>query len=488
MASANSKGEEVARKADTRYDLQKGYIPFVQARPNTKYVFVQWLDFLGLMRTRCLPVKEFDRLMKANDTIQISTGNLGTLQNDHMSPVSDPVGAICVEPDITLASLRPLQSLGPVQNTSTVMARFTNEDGKPLDLCPRSALQRVVAAFELDYHVEFLVGFEIEVTFCKGGPYGSGDEAFEPLDTIHAWGTFTDEQYTKSMDIMLSITTALQDIGIEIITMHTEAGAGQYEFVLPPYPPIQAVDTLIQARQCIMQIAATHNLRATCHPTPFSGIGQAAHAHISFNRSASDPNVDMEKLEMPFMASVLEHIPSLCALTMPQAASYGRVIANSWTGGTWIGWGTQNREVPLRKSGPLRWEIRCLDGFANMYLALAAIMSVGLLGVKNGMEMKMKDCPSTPNTAYSDRHGLNTDLEIANPSNLSDQQLEELGITKKLPTSLDECIEAAEKDEELENAMGHGILRHYLGMKKAEQEMLSQMSEGQRRVWLIERY
>ena len=67
---------------------------------------------------------------------------------------------------------------------------------------------------------------------------------------------------------------------------------------------------------------------------------------------------------------------------------------DSWTGGTWIAWGSQNREVPLRRSEELRWEIRCLDGCANMYLALAAVFAVGLKGVKEGKEMSMKDCPS----------------------------------------------------------------------------------------------
>ena len=345
------------------------------------------------MRTRCLPVPEFRKLLQTNESIRISNGNLGTLQNDSMSPVCEPVGAICLEPDPSLASLRQIQILGPVKNAASVMARFTDEDAKPLDLCPRASLQRVLKIFGQEHHVDFLVGFEIEVTFCKRNS-PDHEDTFSPLDTNHAWGTFTDEQYITSVGLMLSITTKLQKIGIEVITMHSEAGAGQYEFVLPPLPPVQAVDTLIQARQCITQIAATKNLRATCHPMPFPGIGTAAHAHISFNRGGV-PHADLEKLEMRFIASVLDRLPALCAFTMPQAVSYGRVAENSWTGGTWIAWGTQNREVPIRKSAPLRWEIRCLDGFANMYLALAAIMSAGLIGVRNGMEMKMKDCLST---------------------------------------------------------------------------------------------
>jgi glutamine synthetase len=382
--------------ASWSYNVENNFDPFMKKCPNIKFVFVQWLDFLGQMRTRCLPISEFERMVKANRAIAISKGNLGTLQNDHMSSVCNPVGAIHVYPD--LRSLRPMQNLGPIKNAATVMAGFTDDAALPLPLCPRSALNELVSQFKAEHSCEFLVGFEIEITFCKRNK--DSPDVFEPLDSTHAWGTFTDEQYTESMNLMLEITNALRGMGTNIITMHSEAGAGQYEFVLPPYSPVRAVDTLIQARQCIMQIAATRNLRATCHPTPFTGIGTAAHAHISINRVA-DSTEDISWTEMPFMASVLDHIPALCAFTMPQAASYGRVIDDSWTGGTWIAWGTQNREVPLRKVEDLRWEVRCLDGFANMYLALAAIFAAGLMGVRRKTEMQLGNCPSKFSTPVS---------------------------------------------------------------------------------------
>jgi hypothetical protein len=36
--------------------------------------------------------------------------------------------------------------------------------------------------------------------------------------------------------------------------------------------------------------------------------------------------------------------------------------------------------------------------------------------------------------------------------------------------------------------LGYEIYGHYLAMKRDEQEMLGQMSEKERRVWLMERY
>lgn len=375
------------------YDISEAYKLFLRQHRDVGFIFVQWLDYLGQMRTRCMPVVEFSKMVASGERISISNGNLGTLQNDGASSVCNPVGAIYVEPD--LRTLRPMQNLGPLKNAATVMAKFTDAEGEPLALCPRAGLQGLTEAFRRSLHVDFLVGFEIEVTFCKRTSPGSG-EVFEPLDTTKAWGTFADQQYMTSFPLAIEIITALQSIGINVQHMHSESGPGQYEFVLPPAAPDLAVDTLVQARQCVAQVAATHNLRATCHPTPFPGAGSGAHAHISFN-STKVPKLELEKMEMHFMASVLKHMPSLCAFTMPQATSYGRVVDNSWSGGSWIAWGTQNREVPLRKPGHLRWEVRCLDGCANMYLAMVAILAAGLHGVQTKMEMTLKDCLSTSN-------------------------------------------------------------------------------------------
>ena len=75
-----------------------------------------------------------------------------------------------------------------------------------------------------------------------------------------------------------------------------------------------------------------------------------------------------------------------------------------------------------------------------------------------------------------------------NPTQLSSEEKEALGITLRLPTALIQSIEAADNDTELEQAMSPGMLKHYLAMKRAEQSMLNEMAEDKRRVWLMERY
>lgn len=352
---------------------------------------------MATLRTRITPIAEFRRLVDVGGRIGVTNGNLGTLQNDGLTPVCNPVGQIYAEPD--LRSLRPAVPRTPqaLSDSATVIASYCNEHGDPLEVCPRSSLDKLVQKFA-SKKVDFLVGFEIEVMFLKR-PSGAQD-SFEPWTKNHAWATMTDEQYKTALPLLLEITSALKDIDIPIQQIHSESGAGQYEFVLPPLPLVEAVDTLVQARQCIQQLAALHGMRATLHPRPLPGKASAAHAHISLNSTALSKS-ELESIEKAFMASVLEHLPAICAFAMPEEVSYTRVGDDMWTGGSWVCWGTQNRETPLRRVGGGRWEVRCLDGMANMYLALGAILGAGSLGMEAGRDMSIKDCSSEKLNTHS---------------------------------------------------------------------------------------
>jgi glutamine synthetase len=70
-------------------------------------------------------------------------------------------------------------------------------------------------------------------------------------------------------------------------------------------------------------------------------------------------------------------------------------------GGTHICWGIENREAPVRAcpygdGREYNFEIKCIDGTANPYLAVAAILAAGMIGVKDSYPLAMKPCQGTP--------------------------------------------------------------------------------------------
>jgi glutamine synthetase len=360
----------------------------MEAHPETRFIFVQWLDYMGQMRTRFLPTLEFNKLLQNNQRISIAQGNTGTLQNDTVTTAVNTTGQIYVEPDLT--SLRATWHGAPAPSAS-VLSSWRNEDGLPIKECARSSLQSLLNEIETKHSITLLTGFEIEVTFLRRNPEMKADP-YLPLTTNHAWGTLSAEDWGQGLPILMEISDALASIGIHLQQFHSESGPGQYEFVLPPLPPIEAIDALYQTRQVIAQVAESHNLRATLHPASIPGTGTAAHTHISLN-SATLPAEALDVDETYFWAGIMAHLEAICAFSLPEKESYDRVVADHWTGGVWVAWGTQNREVPVRKAGERRWEVRCLDGFANMYLAIGAVVAAGLLGLREQTEMTMKDCP-----------------------------------------------------------------------------------------------
>jgi len=420
---------------------------------------------MATIRTRILPYTAFVRLVEGGGRITIARGNLGTLQNDIVTAGVHPQGQILVEPD--LSTLRLAQSKDPI-DAATVIASLRTEDGKPLPSCPRSTLQKLVSSFERDCDLHFQAGFEIELVLLQRLPGEGNSLNYEPSDTNHAWSTLTPEQYSRTIPILAEIVTELANIDIHILQFHSESGPGQYELILPPLPLVTAIDTLVQARQVMYQIVHSHGLRATLHPTPLSNVGSGQHVHISLH-SNSMSHQELEEREMSFFASVLEHLSSICAFSLPNEMSYERVKDDMWTGGTWCCWGTQNREVPLRRVNAGHWEIRCFDGFANPYLALSALLAAGLVGLRDSVEMNSKDCGE-------------------NPARLTKDQRNESGIVEKMPSGLDEALDALESDVSLEEMLSSDLIENFVAMKRAEKEMLNRMPKSQRQSWLIERY
>jgi glutamine synthetase len=79
------------------------------------------------------------------------------------------------------------------------------------------------------------------------------------------------------------------------------------------------------------------------------------------------------------------------------------MVDGVWSGGTYVCWGTDNREAPVRLcnafSPPSRnFEIKCLDGTANPYLAVASFISAGMDGVSKDIECQIQECGPEPET------------------------------------------------------------------------------------------
>ncbi|MCJ1275158.1 hypothetical protein MMC21_002958 [Puttea exsequens] len=407
-------------------------------------------------RVRLLPVTQALELFSKKKSIGITKAVFGLLQNDAIVPGFSPVGEYMLYPCLSeiRVSTRPNHAIVPCEFQE-------KESGETCPSCPRTALrqQEEKAA---KYDITFLVGFEIEIVFMSRAknPNGFSYGEIPVNEGGHSWSNARALQSDALMDMFDAIFSALSASGITLQQFHPESGPGQYEFILPPLPPLQAVDSLLLARETIAHIAANHNLRATLIPkTSPLQPGTGAHTHISL-----EPAHHWHS----FYAGVLKHLRAISAFTYPNDASYERVVDGVWAGSTWVCWGTQNRETPLRRIEGSHFEIKCMDGLANMYLALAAIIGAGLQGVINKQPLEMQDC-------------------LADPAQLLPAERVGLGIEQQFPRSIKTALWALEDDIEMKEILGE-VVEVYRAVKWEEAKILSEMDDEERRRWLIERY
>lgn len=366
---------------------------FLNDNPELEFIWAVFYEYTATNRVRMFPLREFRKLVKGERRAGIAMAVFNMLQNDSVAP-PDPLiaGQFYLRPDLSTLSI----NVGLVSNSATVMTFWETEDGKPQEGCPRSTLRNMVTKCETEFNLKLLCGFEVEVVFmeksdsrdtdCNDDQSSdcAGDQTvYKPWVSNHSWSNMTSDT-RRAFPLIEDVVRELAQLDIHIEMFHAESSPSQFEFVLPPAPPLEAVDVLLKTRQTIVHLAEQLELRATLYPRPYAtSAGTAAHVHISINPPTKEES---------FLAGMLHHLPAILPFTFPQDASYERVKEGIWAGGVWVAWGVQNRETPVRKIGPGHWEVKSIDGLANPYLGVAAILAGGYLGIKSDMKLEMKNC------------------------------------------------------------------------------------------------
>ncbi|THH15760.1 hypothetical protein EW146_g4769 [Bondarzewia mesenterica] len=115
------------------------------------------------------------------------------------------------------------------------------------------------------------------------------------------------------------------------------------------------------------------------------------------NPPPANPNTNksmstMMPLECSFLQSLLEHLPSLAPFTLLTQASYARIQDGVWLGRTYSCWRRDYCESLVRvmgAQGSHHLKIRSMDGTAALHVVLTALLTAGLLGVKQGRSPPM---------------------------------------------------------------------------------------------------
>lgn len=444
---------------------------FKDKNPGTEFVLVQFMGYNANLLVRAIPVARFEDLIKKGRTLSLTRAIFYLLPHDHLAEGGVPVGVFYLKPDLSTLYIQP-----EARHRAIVVADGVQTDGDTaVPECPRSRLKHLSGVMVQETGHYPLVGFEIEVVFMTQVKNADGSIAdYQLTNKDHSFQSLTTDD-EQQMPMVEGIVRSLHAAGIGIEQFHAEAAPGQWEFVLPPARPVEAVDTLLKARGIIYRAAENYQLRATLFPRPSElHAGNGAHVHISCNQDRSSPvhsqtHKKQEKMQESFFAGILEHLPAILAFTLPQQESYARVQSGIWSGGEYAAWGWENKEAPLRRIEDNHFELKLMDGFANPYLALCALLAAGMTGMENGTQLSAGPCPKGANL-------------------LTPEEREKLGIHILLPKTLSESLDALTSNTVICESIGQAVIGPYVAIKKGEIEQLKTWTEKQRRNYLISRY
>ena len=272
------------------------------------------------------------------------------------------------------------------------------------DRDPRSVLASALQRAEKEFGLRFLVGFEIEFVLIDK----TNRETSRPLETLNQVYSATAIRDDRVLDVLEECMRSLLKAGIKATHFHSELGKGMFEIPTGPLRAMDAIDALVYTKEAIQTVAKRHGFLASCYPKPMlkpSTLAVGAHVHFSIDDATKE-------VADCFLAGILGMMPATCAFSMPCFDSYHRLGGSRGTVGTWVGWGTEDKDVAIRQiSGRTGyWEIRCADQTANMYYTLAAWITAGCSGIRQKKVLKWKDPPCKDRSFLYARSEI-TDLE-----------------------------------------------------------------------------
>jgi glutamine synthetase len=224
------------------------------------------------------------------------------------------------------------------------------------------------------------------------------------------------DEYGKVIDDIYEFSAAQ---GFEIDTIIQEGGAGQVEINLLHDHPVKLADQVFFFKRTIREAALRNNCFATFMAKPMQDEpGSAMHIHQSVVDMKTGQNVFTDETGGPsdlfyaFIAGLQRYVPNVVCMFAPYVNSYRRFVPNG-AAPINLEWGPDNRttgiRIPISQPAARRVENRVVGMDCNPYLALAASLACGYLGMKGGWTPR----EAVAGEAYSRPRALPRDLLVA---------------------------------------------------------------------------
>jgi glutamine synthetase len=422
-------------------------------------------DIAGVARGKMMPSSKFlsTSALALPSSIFMSTisGSYPEESEEFHYPPHD--GDLRLVPDLSTLSAVPWET----DPTAQVICDMYDYSGDPVSYTPRNVLRRIVAAYA-DKGWKPIVAPEIEFYLVKTNedpdipiqpPVGRSGRAIASGNGYSISGV---NEFDELVDDIYDYSTSQ---GLEIETLIHEEGAAQLEINLNHGDPVELADQVFMLKRTIREVALKHGMYATFMAKPAQDQpGSAMHIHQSVVDLETGANIftnpdGSESLRFRnFIGGMQAYLPKSLVMMAPYVNSYRRLTPNS-SAPVNVRWGYDNRTTGLRipTSDPVarRVENRVPSSDANPYLALAASLACGLLGLEQEI------VPDSP---------------VSMAANEGDNEL---------PRGLLDGLDLFENETGLQHILGAGFMGVYAAIKREEYETFMKVISPWERKYLL---
>lgn len=370
-------------------------------------------DMAGIARGKVLPADKFGSgVMKLPEAIFGQT-----ISGDYVVNASNVEDRdMVLRPDPS--TLRPVPWAS--DPTASVFLDCYHSDGAAVETSPRGVLRNVLGKFESQGWVPVVAP---EVEFYLLSPHSDPNEGAEPPEGRLGRTDVSRQPY--SIDTMNDFDPFINDLykycetqGIRIDTLSQEMGPAQFEINFLHGDAVDLADQVFLFKRTVREAAIENEMHATFLAKPMSkDAGSALHIHQSvidkqgnniFSNTAGEPS----DLFYGYLGGLQKYMPEAMLIFAPYVNSYRRFI-DPWASPVNLAWAIDNRTVGLRvpEAAPeaRRIENRLAGSDVNPYLAIAATLACGYLGMIEGVK------PTDPieGSAYGGKFALHRHIYSA---------------------------------------------------------------------------
>ena len=421
-------------------------------------------DMAGIARGKLMPAEKFqgDRGMRLPESIVLQTVT-GDYPEDTAQAMSPAEIDIILKPDPRTVRRVPWAA----EPTAQVIHDCFYADGRRVKMAPREVLKHVldlyaqrgwepVVAPELEF---YLVEPNVDADYPLKPPMGRSGRS-EPGRQSYSIAAVN--EFDPLFDDLYQFCEA-QDIAID--TLIHEDGPAQMEINLLHGNALDLADQAFMFKRTAREAALRHKMYATFMAKPHAKEpGSAMHLHQSVVDKKTGKNVfsaddgTPTPLFFAHLAGLQRYLPAAMALFAPNVNSYRR-ITRFQVAPINVQWGYDNRtaglRVPMSEPQSRRVENRISGADANPYLATAASLACGYLGMVQGLS------PTEPIS------GSAHDLPFS------------------LPRNLDEAIRLLRECDPLIEILGDSFVSAFALVKEAEYEVFLQVISSWEREHLL---